>query len=58
MSRYEWRHYILTHEDDANLIGINIGIKGNVDVLLNAYKNIGLAVNTEKTKYMEDVIEV
>ena len=25
----------------------------NADVLLNVYKDIGLAVNTRKTKYME-----
>ena len=28
-------------------------IERNADVLLNAYKNIVLAVNTGKTKYME-----
>ena len=42
--------------DDVNLIG-DIRIERNADVLLNACKDIGLAVNTEKTKYMEIVIE-
>ena len=40
--------------DDVNLIDNGIRtIKRNADVLLNACKDIGLAVNTEKTKYME-----
>ena len=39
---------------DVNLIGDNIGtIERNADVLLNACKDIGLAVNIGKTKYME-----
>ena len=34
-------------------IGDDIRIERNTDVLLNACKNIGLAVTTGKTKYME-----
>ena len=30
-------------------------VERNADMLLNAYKDIGLAVNTGKTKYMEIV---
>ena len=37
-----------------HLIGDDIRtIERNADVLFNACKNIGLAVNTVKTKYME-----
>ena len=37
-----------------NLIGGDIRtIERNADVLLNACKDIGLAINTGKTKYME-----
>ena len=40
--------------DRVNLIGDEIRtIERNADVLLNACKDIGLAVNTGKTKYME-----
>ena len=40
--------------DDVNLIGDDIRtIERNADVLLNACKDIGLAVNIRKTKYME-----
>ena len=52
-------HQALAYTDDVNLIGDDIRtIEGNSDVLLNACKDVGLAVNTGKTKYMEmDVIE-
>ena len=44
----------MTYADDVNLTGDDIRtIERNADVLLNAYKDIGLAVNTEKIKYME-----
>ena len=47
-------HQILAYADDVNLIGDDIRtIERNVDVLLNACKDIGLAVNIGKTKYME-----
>ena len=47
-------HQILAYADDVNLIGDDIGaIERNADVLLNACKDIGLAVNTGKNKYME-----
>ena len=42
------------YADDVNLICGDIRtIERNADVLLNACKDIGLAVNTGKTKYME-----
>ena len=44
----------LAYADDVNLIGDDTKtIKRNADVLLNAHKDIGLAVNTRKTKYLE-----
>ena len=47
-------HQVLAYADDVNLIGDDIRtIEKNRDVLLNACKGIGLAVNTGKTKYME-----
>ena len=46
-------HQVLACEDNVNLTGDDIrAIDRNADVLLNACKDIGLAVNTGKTKYM------
>ena len=44
-----------TRECEHNINGVSSGytIERNADVLLNACKDIGLAVNTGKTKYME-----
>ena len=45
---------VSTYVDDLNLIGDDIRtIERNADVLLNDCQNIGLAVKTRKTKYME-----
>ena len=42
------------YAEDVNLIGNDIRIiERNADELLNACKDIGLAVNIGKTKYME-----
>ena len=47
-------HQVLTYADDVNLIGDDMRTtESNADLLLNACKDIGLAVNTRKTKYME-----
>ena len=48
-------HHVLVYAGDVNLIGDDDirTIERNAGVLLNACKNIGLAVNTGKTKYME-----
>ena len=46
-------HQVLTYADDVNLIGDIRTIERNADVLLNACKDIGLAVITGKTKHME-----
>jgi hypothetical protein len=45
---------ICIHQDDVNLIGDDIRTTEiNADVLSNACKDIGLVVNTGKTKYLE-----
>jgi len=45
--------YYGNYADDVNLLGKNITItKRNVKALLEASRNVGVQVNTEKTKYM------
>ena len=46
-------HQVLAYADDVNLIGNDIRIERNPDVLLNVCKYIDLAVNTGKTKFMK-----
>ena len=47
-------HQLLFYADDVNLIGDDIRtIERNAAILLNACKDIGLAVNIGKTNYME-----
>ena len=52
-------HQVLAYADDVNLIGDDIrAIERNADVLLNACKDIGLAVNMGKlSTWKQDVIE-
>jgi hypothetical protein len=46
-------HQLLVYADDVNLLGDNIdAIKKNMETLINASKEVGLEVNTKKTKYM------
>jgi hypothetical protein len=43
----------LVYADDVNLLGDNIDTtKDNIETLTDAGKDVGLQVNTEKTKYM------
>jgi hypothetical protein len=43
----------LVYADDVNLLGDDIEtIKKNAQTLIDASKEVGLEVNTEKTKYM------
>jgi hypothetical protein len=46
-------HQILAYADDVNILGENIDtVQKNTQALLDAGKEVGLEVNSEKTKYM------
>jgi hypothetical protein len=46
-------HQLLVYADDVNLLGDNIdAIKKDMKTLSDTSKEVGLEVNTEKTKYM------
>jgi hypothetical protein len=46
-------HQLLAYTDDVNLLGDNIDtIKKNMEILIDASKEVGLEINVDKTKYM------
>jgi hypothetical protein len=46
-------HQLLAYADDVNLLGGNIDtINKNTGTVTDANKEVGLEVNTEKTKYI------
>jgi hypothetical protein len=46
-------HQLLAYADDVNILGENIDIiQKNIEALLDAGKEVGLEVNSEKSKYV------
>jgi hypothetical protein len=46
-------HQLLVYADDVNLLGDNIDtMNKNTQTLIDASNEVGLDLNTEKTKYM------
>ena len=46
-------HQILAYAADVNLIGGDIRIERNANMLLNSCKEISLTVTTDKTRHVE-----
>jgi hypothetical protein len=46
-------HHLQAYADDVNPLGDNIDtLKNSTDTLIDASKEAGLGINTEKTKYV------
>jgi biotin operon repressor len=51
--KFNGTYQVLVYADDGNLLGDNTdAIKKNIETLIDASKEVGFKVNTEKTKYM------
>ena len=47
------KYQLLVYVDDVNVLGENLQtIRENTEIFIKASKDIGLEVNSEKTKYM------
>ena len=47
------KHQLLLYADDVNMLGENLQtVRENADIFIKASKDIGLEVNSEKTKYL------
>ena len=47
------KHQLLVYADDVNMLGENLQtVRQNAEIFIKASKDIGLEVNSEKTKYM------
>ena len=47
------KHQLLVYADDVNMLGQNLQtIRENTEISIKASKDIGLEVNSDKTKYM------
>ena len=47
------KHQLLVYADDVNMLGENLQtVRENAEIFIKASKDIGLVVNSEKTKYM------
>ena len=50
---FNGKHQLLVYADDVNMLGENLQtIRDNTEIFIKASKDIGLEVNSEKTKYM------
>ena len=47
------KHQLLVYADDVNMLGENLQtVRENAEIFIKSSKDIGLEVNSEKTKYM------
>ena len=47
------KHQLLVYADNVNMLGENLQtVRKNTEIFIEASKDIGLEVNSEKTKYM------
>ena len=47
------KHQVLVYADDVNMLGKNLQtVRENAEIFIKASKDVGLELNSEKTKYM------